>query len=179
MNHDDKPETPDDSGRRDLLVRLTAGAVIATSVLAASPASSAAARDSGAETAFRRAFATTTAGTADVDARLAFLADEASVIDHDVPYPMDRATYGDHLRFLAAHWDKLEFSIHDLRVADHGDAAAVVSCFYNERGKPRNAGFRQRAGFCTAMCARTASGWRAVALHMSPLTAQILDASPG
>lgn len=172
MNYAD--EALESADRRGLLATFAAGAAL----VAAGPAVAAAASPvDGAEAAFRRAFANGAGGALDPDARLAFLAAEASIVDHDVPYPMDRAAYADHLRFLTAHWERVEWSIHDLRVAGH-EGAAVVSCFYNERGKPRDAGFRLRPGFCTAVCSKSAAGWRAVALHMSPLSAQIIDASP-
>jgi hypothetical protein len=175
MNTSDSSH-PDSNSRRDFFGVAAIGAIAAAS-LASEPAPAAIAAESGAESAFRRAFAGLEDGGLDVDARLSFLAPNASVVDHDVPYLMDVAGYTDHLHFLASHWEKVEWSIHELRVASHGPGA-IVSCFYNERGKPRNAGFRLRAGFCTAVCTQDSGRWRALALHMSPLSAQILDASP-
>lgn len=130
-----------------------------------------------AEAAFRRALASGADGRFDVEARLAFLATDAVVVADDVPYPLDRAGYADHLRFARDQWDSVEIALTDVRVTGEG-GTAVVSAFYNLRGKPKDAGFRLRPGYCTAVCTREAGGWRALSLHMAPLSAQILDASP-
>lgn len=130
------------------------------------------------EAAFRAAFATEGPAPLDPKRRLAFLAPNALVIDHDVPFPMTAAAYADHLAFHAGNWERHEWLPYELTTKRHG-ASGVVSCSYTERGKPKDAGFRLRAGTCMAMCALDRGRWQAIGLAMSPLSAQVLDASPG
>jgi ketosteroid isomerase-like protein len=158
------------SARRDTLKLLAAGALAATM---AGPARAAAAvQVSPVEQAVRAAFA-----SPDPAARLALLLDDAIVIDHDVPFPLDKAEYRDHAEFEAQAWERVETLFSQSQVAMHGDTA-IFSAYFIQRGKPKNAGFRLRAGYCTAVCARTPDGWRVLGLHMSPLSSQIIDASP-
>jgi ketosteroid isomerase-like protein len=149
---------------------------------AAGTAASAAAEssgDDGLEHAFRAAFATPKDTPGEIAAaRMAFLNETALVIDSDVPFPLDRAGYADHLAFHAPHWERLEVQLIEVKTAVHGDTG-IVSAYFNQRGKPKDAGFRQRPGYVTAVCARNPGGWTAIALHMSPMMAQIIDASPG
>jgi ketosteroid isomerase-like protein len=111
-------------------------------------------------------------------ARLAFLHDQALVIDHGAPFPMTKAGYADHLEFHMASLERSETRFHELQVVPHGDSA-IVSAYFIERSKPKDAGFRLRAGYCTAVCTRASGDWKALSLHMSPLTSQVIDASPG
>jgi ketosteroid isomerase-like protein len=153
-------------------------AVSGVAALTAAGASAQAA-DDGLEAAFRAAFSTPADRPGEIGAaRLAFLHDAALVIDSDVPFPLQRADYADHLGFHAAHWERLEMQLLELKTVVHGDTG-LVSAYFNQRGKPRDAGFRQRPGYVTAVCARSADGWKAIGLHMSPMMAQIIDASPG
>jgi hypothetical protein len=161
-------------GRRDAIKLAAVGlAAVATGALAQQPSAAAL------EAAFRAAFATPADKPGDVaTARLAFLHDAALAIDSDVPFPLDRAGYADHLGFHGQYWERMDVQLHEVRTAIHG-STGIVSAYYNQRGKPRNAGFRLRPGYCTAVCTLEGGRWRALALHMAPLSAQILDASPG
>jgi len=162
--------------RRDALkVAALAGAA----ALSASSAQAQTSEAAGLEAAFRAAFATPKDRPGDVAAaRLAFLHEAALAIDSDVPFPLDRAAYADHLGFHGPHWERLEVQLIEVKTQVHG-STGIVSAYFNQRGKPRDAGFRQRPGYVTAVCTRAANGWRALGLHMSPMMAQILQASPG
>jgi ketosteroid isomerase-like protein len=175
---------PADLGRRDMLRAVTtAGTVLATTMLpiVATTAVAAVPADRGSpEPSFMAAFdAPIDKPDAAVQARLAFLHDDAIVIDHDAPFPMTKAGYADHLGFHMANLQRAEVRFHELKTIMHGNNSAVISAYFIERSKPKDAGFRLRAGYCTAVCTRTATGWKALSLHMSPLTAQVTDASPG
>lgn len=131
------------------------------------------------ETAFRGAFdAPANDPAALIRARLSFLAEEALAVDHDVPFPLDRAAYADHLGFRAANAERLEVKLQDIRARAQG-GTGIASAFFIERSKPKNAGYRLRAGYCTAVCARDKGRWRAIGFHMGPLSGQLIDASPG
>lgn len=162
--------------------RATVKAMVVSALAAGSLSTNASATITGnaaLEQAFLAAFANDARKPADLSAgRLAFLPEGALVIDHDIPFPLDRAGYADHLAFHAENWERIETRFHELRSAIHG-GTGIVSAYFIERGKPKNSGFRLRAGYCTAVCAFENGQWRALGLHLSPLSAQIADASPG
>lgn len=168
--------------RRDSAKLLAAG-VLAAGVMsgpAGAEIASAEIGDAAAlEAAFRAAFAAAAhEPRAMATARLALLDDAALVIDHDIPFPLDRAAYADHLAFHAGSWARLETRLVDVRIAVHG-STGIASAYFMQRGKPVDSGYRLRAGYCTAVCVRDARGWRALGLHLAPLAGQIIDASPG
>lgn len=174
---DDRMQDFIDTDRRALIGALTiaglAGAALAVPAAAAGdPAAG------ELEAAFRTAFVTKVAGPFDPKPRLAFLAPDAIIVDHDVPFPLTAAAWADHLAFHAANWERHEWLPYDLTTRLHGDTG-IVSCSYIERGKPKDAGFRLRAGTCAAVCGRDGGHWQAVGIALSPLASQITDASPG
>jgi hypothetical protein len=166
-----------DPARRDAMRFALAGGAMLVAGL--SPAFAATSAQGVPEQAFLAAFDVPAdkpmAGTA---ARLAFLMEQALIIDHDAPFPMTKARYADHLAFRMASLQRSETRFHELRSVLHGNGA-IVSAYFIERSKPKDAGFRLRAGYCTAVCTRVAREWKALSLHMSPLTGQVTDASPG
>jgi hypothetical protein len=170
------------SAMRPITRRGTLGALAGWAVAAAlAPAQAlrAGPPSPGAEEAFKAAFqAPADQPTQAATARLAFLDPAALVVDHDAPFPLTRAGYEDHLRFRMASMQRIETLFHGLESRGHREGA-IVSAYFIERSKPVGSGFRLRAGFCSAVCTRRPDGWRALSLHMSPLNAQILDASPG
>jgi hypothetical protein len=154
------------------LAATVAGTAVVASALPLS--SAAAATTEGAEAAFLAAFA----GPFDSAKQLAFLSDNALAVVHDVPYPLDKAGFANHLAFHADQWETRALMPESVLTRTHGKTA-IVSCYFNERGKPRDSGFRQRPGFLTATCVHDGRGWRALSVHTSALRSQILDASPG
>lgn len=149
----------------------------ALAAAAAAPASAAPAADI--EQAFRAMFAV----PADQPGRLAAarldrLHEKARIIDHDVPFLLDPAGYADHLAFRSALFERYELLLHHVQTVQHG-TTAVASAYAIERGKPRDAGFRLRSCFVTAVFTRTGNRWQALSLHVGALLGQIVDASPG
>ena len=160
----------------DRRMLLGAGALAAT--LASSAAMAATVADPALEAAFRAAFAAPADAPARLfDARLAFLADTGLYIDQDVLFLIDRAAAADHLGFQARSWERLEVVLTGVKTLVQG-GTGIASAYFSLRGKPRDSGFRLRPGFVTAVCLRSQAGWRALSLHLAPLSAQILDASP-
>lgn len=164
--------------RRGVLATLALGGLAMTaSAVAAGTGPATATADLA--MAFEQAWSTPPGSTSvPVERRLAFLADTAVIIDDDTPFVLDRPAYADHLAFHAGSWERFEWLPHGLAAAVHGDTG-IVSTNYIERGKPKGAGFRLRAGYCTAVCVRQGDGWRAISVHMAPLSGQLIDASPG
>ncbi len=125
-----------------------------------------------------QAFLAAHEGAFDSARRLDFLLPEGLAIVHDVPFPLDHDAYADHLAFHRDSWEAHEWIAQTVQTMALAEDSAVVSCFFNERGKPQGSGFRQRPGFATATCVRTGDGWKALSVHFSALRSQVLDASP-
>jgi hypothetical protein len=117
-------------------------------------------------------------GKGTLDAFLDFFDDEALMVNEDIPFVLDKTAYRDHLGFLAASIDKLEWVLHKPAYLVI-DGSAVVSAELTVRGKPKNAGFRQRHSVLTAVCHWDGKRWRGANLHTSTLLAHIHHASPG
>jgi hypothetical protein len=159
--------------RRDFLLGST---VAAASLMAAAPLRAGAAAQTASPAA--KAFLAAHAGAFNQARRLGFLLPDGLVVVHDVPFPLDHAAYADHLAFHGGNWDLLEFAPQDIETVAVSPENAIVSCFFLERGKPKDAGFRLRPGFATATCMLVDGEWRALSVHFSSLRSQILDASP-
>lgn len=155
-----------DQVRRAMLGAL-AGGVAATSL--AAPAEATAAPDG-----LREAFL----ALLDPVTRETMLAENAIVIDSDAPFPMTRAEHLDHLAFHRPLWEQRAWHPYDLSTKTAGETG-IVTAYLMDRGKPKGAGFRIRPTYCTAIFARTPAGWRAIGLHLGPLSGQLADISPG
>lgn len=159
--------------RRDFLSGCAAVAAAAATGTAPLAAAERGRGQNGALRAFSDAFG----GIFNAERRLAFLAPNAMVIAHDVPFPLSREAFADHLAFQAGLWDQLEWALTAPRAVAHGKLT-IVSSLFNERGKPKDSGFRLRPGFATATCVSHGGTWRAIGLHYGALLGQMLDASP-
>lgn len=157
----------DPPSRRETIALIGAGAA----TLAAAPAlAQRAPEPAGLRAAFLRLL--------DPATRESMLAPAAIVIDNDAPVPMGRADYADHLAFHRPLWEKREFAPYDMAFRQTGETG-IATAYVMDRGKPKNAGFRIRPSYCTAVFARASSGWQAVGLHIGPLNGQLIDISPG
>jgi hypothetical protein len=164
------------STRRDAIALMGLGGT--AFALAQTPAFAAITSDS-AETAFLAAFdVPVDKPTMATASRLNFLHDAAIIIDHGVPFLLNRSGYADHLAFQMAALERCETRFHEIKTVLH-ERTAIVSAYFIERSKPKDSGFRLRSGYCTAVCTRARREWSALSLHFSPLTAQVTDASPG
>ncbi len=106
-----------------------------------------------------------------------FIASNALIVSHDVPFLFDKIGYVDHMQFHAGLWESREFKTEAVEIRVHG-ATGVISCYFTERGKPKDAGYRQRPGYMTVTCHLTNNGWRAIGLHTASLLSHIIAASP-
>lgn len=113
------------------------------------------------------------------DAFLAFFDARAMFVDEDNPVPMDKAGFTDHLGFRRSVWESVTLHPWNHVVKTFGSTGLVTGHF-TLRGKPKNAGFRQRHGNFSVVCAWDAGSgeWRGVKLHLSPLQSHIHHASP-
>jgi hypothetical protein len=106
-----------------------------------------------------------------------FIDDAALMVNEDIPFVLDKAAYRDHVEFLAASIDRMEWIIRAPRFRA-ADGSGIVSAEMTARGVAKTAGFRQRHGVLTAVCAWDGQRWRAVNIHTSTLLAHIHHASP-
>jgi hypothetical protein len=110
--------------------------------------------------------------------RESMLAPAAIVIDNDAPVPMGRADYADHLAFHRPLWESRALVPYDITLRQVGETG-IATAYVMDRGKPKNAGFRIRPSYVTAVFGRAGSSWQAVGLHIGPLNGQLIDISPG
>lgn len=157
------------TNRRDALTMIAAGAA-AVGLSESALAQGATAEPAGLGDAFKRLL--------DPATRESMLAPAAIVIDNDAPLPMGRADYADHLAFHRPHWESRALVPYDITLRQIGETG-IATAYVMDRGKPKNAGFRIRPSYVTAVFARAGGGWQAVGLHIGPLNGQLIDISPG
>ena len=106
--------------------------------------------------------------------------EEAEILDEDFPWRMNKEEFIDHINFHAGGkglWESFEWRPRDLHFRVIGDTGHV-SGFATFRGKPRDAGFRQRFMGFTHTWVQRDGRWRLVCWHQSPLLGRIIGASP-
>ena len=108
--------------------------------------------------------------------------EEAEIHDEDYPWRMDKTDFMDHIDFHAAGggkglWEFFQWIPRETRFVVIGDTGHI-SGFSTFRGKPRDAGFRQRFMAFTITWVRIDGAWRVLCWHQSPLLGRILEASP-
>jgi len=116
----------------------------------------------------------------DLDAFWRAFDEEAEILDEDYPWRMSKEEFIDHLNFHAGGrglWESFEWRPRELHFRVFGDTGHV-SGFATFRGKPRDAGFRQRFMGFTQTWVRRNGTWQLVCWHQSPLLGRILGASP-
>jgi hypothetical protein len=107
---------------------------------------------------------------------------ESETLDEDFPWRMTKEEIIDHIDFHAKGagqglWEFFQWIPRDVKVKVFG-TTGHVSGFSTFRGKPRDAGFRQRFMGFTLTWYLSAGGWRLVCWHQSVLLGRIVGASP-
>lgn len=118
----------------------------------------------------------------DLDAFYAFFDEESEVLDEDYPWRLSKAEFVDHINFHAAGggqglWEFFQWLPRDVEAKTWG-STGNVSGFSTFRGKPRDAGFRQRFMGFTIGWHHTGETWQIVSWHQSVLAGRIEGASP-
>jgi len=117
--------------------------------------------------------------TGDLDTFWAWFDKNCEVLDEDYPWRMNRAEFIDHIGFHSRDlWEFFEWIPREVKIQVRG-TTGHVSGFSTFRGKPRDAGFRQRHMGFTITWFHDSSGWHLLSWHQSPLAGRILGASPG
>ena len=118
--------------------------------------------------------------TGDLDAFWEAFDAEAEILDEDFPWRMSLDDFKDHINFHAGGkglWESFEWKPREVRFKVFGQTGHV-SGFSTFRGKPRDAGFRQRFMGFTLTWVYGDGSWKLVCWHQSPLIGRITDASP-
>lgn len=118
--------------------------------------------------------------TGDLDAFWQVFHDEAEILDEDFPWRMSKEDFIDHINFHAGGqglWESFEWIPREMNFKVIGDTGHV-SGFSTFRGKPRDAGFRQRFMGFTHTWVRIDGSWKLLCWHQSPLLGRIVGASP-
>lgn len=114
----------------------------------------------------------------DLDRFWGFFADDAEVLDEDYPWRMTKGEFVDHIAFHTRDlWEFFEWVPREVAVKVWGPTGHV-SGFSTFRGKPRDAGFRQRFMGFTLTWHHADGAWRLVCWHQSVLLGRIVGASP-
>ena len=115
-----------------------------------------------------------------IETTLNFFDDSALFVDEDNPFLLDKENFADHLAFHGSGlWESALWRSREERFQVFG-TTGLVSCDFTFRGKPKDAGFRQRHGVCTVTCRwdATAGQWRGACLHLSTLLSHTNACSP-
>ena len=107
-----------------------------------------------------------------------FFNEDALIVNEDIPFVLDKPSYQDHIKFLANSMQNLEWVLR--RPEFHlFENTGLVTADLTVRGKPTNAGFRQRHCVLSAVCYWKEAKWHGANLHTSSLLSHIYHMSPG
>jgi ketosteroid isomerase-like protein len=115
--------------------------------------------------------------TGDLESFYATMDDDLVIFDEDIPWRFSKADFVDHIGFHSTLWESFQWVPRELRFQTRGDTG-IVSGYATFRGKPKDAGFRQRFMGFTQTWLRTGGSWKLICWHQSPLHGQIDGASP-
>jgi len=102
---------------------------------------------------------------------------EMVIFDEDIPWRFSKQDFMDHIEFHLPVWESFAWVPRELRYQVRG-AAGLVSGYATLRGKPADAGFRQRFMGFTQTWFHKNENWKLICWHQSPLQGQIEGASP-
>lgn len=159
--------------RRQILT----GAAALGAGLAVSPVSAAETDDESLRAAF--AALTKALGTGDLDGFYGLIDENAYIFDEDIPFLLSKADFKNHIDFhLTGIWESFAWVPRGPEIRAFGDTG-IVAGFTVFRGKPKDAGFRQRHIAFTQGWARRGGDWKLINWHQSPIDGHVLEGSPG
>jgi ketosteroid isomerase-like protein len=109
-----------------------------------------------------------------------FFDEECDILDEDFPWCMNKEDFVDHINFHAGGkglWESFEWKPREVHFRVIGDTGHIRG-FATFRGKPRDAGFRQRFMGFTHTWVRQGGKWKLICWHQSVLLGRIVGASP-
>ena len=120
-------------------------------------------------------------GDGDMNEFFDFVADDALFIGEDSPLILDRDGLRDHIGFhQSGIWERVYFTFRDMSYDVYGQVGAISGNF-QLRGKPTDAGYRQRDGMVSVTCYfdERSGKWNVIRCHFSSLLSAIYHSSPG
>ena len=127
------------------------------------------------QSAFEQLCAALKAG--ELDAFYAALDDDIVIFDEDSPWRLSKMDFAEHVGFHVTVWESFAWLPREVKFQTVGNTG-IVSGYATFRGKPKDAGFRQRFMGFTQTWINDGMRWRMVCWHQSPLQGQIDGASP-
>ena len=106
-----------------------------------------------------------------------FMDSDIVVFDEDIPWRFSKGDFTNHITFHGNQWESFEWIPREVRFQERGDTT-IVSGYATFRGKPKDAGFRQRFMGFTQTWQKVGKDFRLVCFHQAPLQGQIEGASP-
>lgn len=108
--------------------------------------------------------------------------ERAEFLDEDYPWRLDKQEFIDHIDFHVSGggqglWEFFQWLPRELNFTVIG-TTGHVSGYSTFRGKPRDAGFRQRFMGFTQTWVNAEGGWKLLCWHQSVLAGRIDGASP-
>ncbi|MEQ8655114.1 MAG: nuclear transport factor 2 family protein [Kiloniellales bacterium] len=118
----------------------------------------------------------------DLDRFWSMFHDGSEILDEDYPWRMNKTEFIDHIDFHAAGggkglWEFFQWVPRETSVIAIG-TTGHISGFSTFRGKPRDAGFRQRFMGFTLTWVYQDGDWMLLSWHQSVLAGRIDGASP-
>lgn len=100
------------------------------------------------------------------------------IFDEDLPWRLNKRDFIAHIDFHVSNWDSFEWVPRELNFSNL-DSVGIVSGYATFRGKPKDAGFRQRfMGFTQTWIEDSDGHLTLICWHQGPLLGQIEGASP-
>ena len=117
--------------------------------------------------------------TGDLETFYNLIHDDAIIIDEDIPFRLSKSGFKDHIGFhIGGVWESFSWQDRNPKFRVFGNTGIVAS-HATFRGKPVDAGYRQRHMAFTQGWHKFDSGWKIINWHQSPFDGHILEASPG
>ncbi|MGB1884004.1 MAG: YybH family protein [Gammaproteobacteria bacterium] len=113
----------------------------------------------------------------DLETFYGLMSDDMVIFDEDIPWRFSKADFENHIGFHVGVWDSFEWVPRELRYQVFG-STGIVSGYSTFRGKPKDAGFRQRFMCFTQTWINDGDGWTLVCWQQGVLKGQIDGASP-
>ena len=128
------------------------------------------------ETTFQKWAAALNEG--DLDNFYGAIDDGIVIFDEDLPWRLSKTDFVEHIAFHIPNWDSFAWIPRELNFTCR-DSVGIVSGYATFRGKPKDAGFRQRfMGFTQTWIESGDGSLKLVCWHQGPLLGQIEGASP-
>tara|TARA_Y100000588_G_scaffold333859_1_gene372988 strand:+ start:1596 stop:1991 length:396 start_codon:yes stop_codon:yes gene_type:complete len=113
----------------------------------------------------------------EADKLFKFMDSDIVIFDEDIPWRFNKDDFANHLSFHGDQWESFEWIPREVCFQKRGETA-VVSGYATFRGKPKDAGFRQRFMGFTQTWQKIDGDFLLVSFHQGPLQGQIEGASP-